>query len=43
MEIYSDFALDSLEQDEFKRKKKRKNLFDIDNELNIEDLNLPER
>lgn len=38
--MYSDFALDSLEQDEFKRKKKRKNPFDIDSELNIDDLDI---
>ena len=43
MGMYSDFALDSLEQDEFKRKKKRKNPFDIDSELNIDDLNISER
>lgn len=43
MGMYSDFALDSLEQDEFKRKKKRKNPFDIDSELNIDDLDISER
>lgn len=43
MEMYSDFALDSLEQDEFKRKKKRKNPFDIDSELNIDDLDISEK
>lgn len=43
MGMYSDFALDSLEQGEFKRKKKRKNPFDIDSELNIDDLDISER
>lgn len=43
MGMYSDFALDSLEQDEFKRKKKRKNPFDINSELNIDDLDISER
>lgn len=41
--MYSDFALDLSAQDEFKRKKKRKNQFDIDSELNIDDLDISER
>lgn len=41
--MYSDFALDLLEQDDFKKKRKRKNPFDIDSELNIDDLDISER
>lgn len=43
MGIYSDFALDVSEQDEFKRNKQRKNPFDFDSELNIDDLDISER
>lgn len=43
MGIYSDFALDVSEQDEFNRNKQRKNPFDFDSELNIDDLDISER
>lgn len=43
MSIYNGFKLDLLEQDDFRRKRKKKNPFDLDDELNIDDLDIPER